>query len=70
MTETEEQQVLQEVLGYMDSRIDWATLAPNLAVSDLYYALFIELGNLDPKTRGEFIRLLPPQMRQKLMMMQ
>ena len=54
----------------MDSRIDWASLAPSLSAPDLYYALFIELGNLDARTRVEFMRLLPPQMRQKLMMMQ
>ena len=70
LTPMEERQVLQEVLGYMDSRIDWNTLAPSLALSDLYYALAIELSNLDEKTRTSFVRLLPPRMRAQVAMSQ
>ncbi|KAK7112674.1 carboxypeptidase E-like [Littorina saxatilis] len=70
LTEAEERQVLQELLSYMDGRINWSSLSPNLALSDLYYALSVELGNLDPKTRLEFMRLLPTQMRQQLMSQQ
>ncbi|XP_076459516.1 carboxypeptidase E-like [Babylonia areolata] len=70
LTEAEQRQVLQEVLGDMDSGINWAGLAPTLALSDLYYALAAELRRLDAQTQSEFLHLLPPQMTQQLPLIQ
>ncbi|KAK7484686.1 hypothetical protein BaRGS_00024094 [Batillaria attramentaria] len=70
LTEAEERQVLLEVLAYMDNRINWAKLGPQLAQSDLYYTLAMKLSQLDSETRNEFLELLPPQMREHLLMSQ
>ncbi|KAL8561644.1 hypothetical protein ACOMHN_001376 [Nucella lapillus] len=66
LTDSEQHQVLQEVLGYMDSRINWAGLAPTLALPDLYYALAVQLSNLDANTQAQFLQLLPQLMRQQV----
>lgn len=66
LTEADERQVLREVLRFMDNRIRWDQLEPQLVTSDLYYLLGQELAKLDSKTRTEFMRLLPAQMHERL----